>query len=85
MEDVLKDNPTSEQLCRDLNLQSRVPQAPGYWSANRGKKKRKEMIWNDEASPWSSEPDAEQIHPASNAHSASYLTEHFRQRPRFCS
>lgn len=83
MEDTQKDNPTSEQLCRDLNLQSRVPQASGYWSANNGG--GGEMIWNDEASPWPSEQDAEQIHPASNAHSASYLTEHLRQRPRFCS
>lgn len=43
MEDAQKDNPTSEQLCRDLNLQSRVLQASGYWSVNnrRGGKEKK--------------------------------------------
>lgn len=30
MEDAQKDNSTSEQLSRDLNLQSHVPQLPGY-------------------------------------------------------
>lgn len=43
MEDTQKDNPTSEQLCRDLSLQSRVPQASDYWSGNnrRGGKEKK--------------------------------------------